>query len=176
MIVMVQGKGQGGLPQARGRKVGGEQFSDPLSWQPDRGLPPGPPPRSGFDDDQARREKEINARILADHGTNPWDWLKPLIAFVVIGIIAFSQIRKADAANAVIYTVMALMAAGAVYTLVARDSLPPLLSLLMKAMFGLGLLVVAVWFVANYKDSFTPKDSTGSTYRHVTEEVREATK
>lgn len=196
---MKQGKGAGGMgpegfgdmppiggPKARLDKPalrkppglqkgrGGDPFADPLACPPDMRGPPGPPPRGpSFDDEILSREKEINRKILSSYNqSSAMDTIKPLLGIVVVGAIAFSQVSKADMGNAVIYTAMFMMGAGAIYTLFARDTLPPLFSLILKGLFALGLLAAGVWFAATHTESFTPKDKDGrSTYRVLQEET-----
>lgn len=140
---------------------GGEQFADPLAWNsPDR--PPGPPvnrSRAGPGIDPAdRREREINQRILQEYGGSPLDAFKPFIAAGLVGMIVFSQVDRTHMLNAVIYTVMAMLTVGSIYVMIARDSLPPLISILFRGCFVLGLIAVVAWFIVNHTDTFKPRD------------------
>ena len=139
----------------------GEQFADPLSWNPDH-RPPGPPvarnSRGGDPTDQ--RERDINRRILQEYGKGPLDAFKPVIAMLIVGVIVFSQVDRTNRLNAAIYTGMAMSAAGALYVMIARDSLPPLLSMLFRACFVLGVIAIIGWFVVNHSDTFKPPGET----------------
>lgn len=138
------------------KKPKGEQFSDPLAWNPDR--PPGPPinrSRVGGDPTD-KREREINRKILREYGGGPFDAIKPFIAAGLVGMIVFSQVDRTHMLNAVIYTVMATMSAGAVYVMILRDTLPPLISIIFRGCFVLGVLAVIGWFIINGSDTFKP--------------------
>lgn len=157
-------KGPGDGPK---KSRGGEQFADPLAWNPDR-APGGPPisrSRGGGDPDQ--REKDINRRILQEYGQGPLDAFKPIIAGLVVGLIVFSQVDRTNMLNAVIYAGMGMAATGSIYVMIARDTLPPLVSMLFRACFILGVIAVAGWFVVNHSDTFKPEDREGRKYRQV---------
>lgn len=146
------------------KKKGGEQFADPLAWNPaDR--PPGPPvsrSRAGPGlDPSDRREREINQRILQEYGSSPLDAYKPLIAAALVGLIVFSQVDRTNMLNAVIYSGMATAGVGSLYVMVARDTLPPLISMIFRACFVLGVIAVAGWFIVNNTDTFKPHDDGG---------------
>jgi hypothetical protein len=173
---MEKGPGKGGQPASRARKPGGEQFADPLAWTPE--MRPSPPPsRSVRDEEADHREREINRRIVEEYGGGPLDSIKPLVGIALLGLIVFSLVDRKDMVNATIYAAMAMGAVGAIYTMACRDTMPPLVSLVMKGLFGVGMLAAAVWFVATHSESFTGKDAEGkTTYRAIRDEVLQDSK
>jgi hypothetical protein len=161
-----KGPSRPAVPKSRG----GEQFADPLAWTPDN-RPPAPPgsrPPGLTPDDQ--REREINRRIIAEYGQGPLDQIKPLIGFAIVGLIVFSQVDRSNMLNALIYSAMGMMAAGAIYVMIARDTLPPLVSMLFRGFFILGVIAVIGWFIVNNTSTFSrPLDKDTRTYRSATD-------
>ena len=162
-------RGPGAKPPQRSR--GGEQFADPLAYNPDGnrgGAPAAPRIPAGMDPSDAR-EREIARRILQEYGHGPLDAVKPIMAAVLVGLIVFSQVDKTNMLNAVIYVGMAMCSAGAIYVMILRDSLPPLLSMLFRGCFILGVLAVIGWFIVNHSDTFQrpPEARENRTYRSV---------
>jgi len=175
---MIKNKAPGGarLSVAKPKRPTGEQFSDPLAYPQEMRVPSGTSPGLATEQEVLRREKEINRKILESYDSASFfDYLKPVVGLAVVGAIAFSQVSKTDMTSALIYTAIAVMVAGAAYTVFARDTLPPLISLILKGVFGLGLLAAGIWFVAMHSDSFSPKgDDRRSTYRQVQEQVKDS--
>ena len=162
---------EGGPRPARSK--GGEQFADPLAWNPDSNRAATPAaPRGGPGVDPAElREKEINRRIVQEYGRGPLDSLKPLAAVLLVGAIVWTQVDRSNAWNAAVYTAMAMSAAGSIYVMIARDTLPPLVSMLFRGFFILGVIAVGAWFVMNHADTFSrplDKEKSGArNYREV---------
>ncbi len=149
----IDGSGKPKVAKSRG----GEQFADPLAWNPDQRPAGPPPPRGGGGpgiDAQELREKEINRRILQEYGRGPLDALKPLMGVALIGLIVWVNVDKHNMWNAIVYCTMAMGAGGSVALMVGRDSTPPLVSLIMKGFFALGLLSIGAWFLMNHLDTF----------------------
>ena len=152
------------------RRPAGEQFSDPLSWTPNMKAPGGAPVRTYRDEVTDRKEKEINAKILTEYTSSSLDFLKPLAGMVLVGLITFSRVDRHDMTTATIYAVMAAVAAGAVYTIMARDSMPSLISMIVKGGCVVALLGAGAWYLATHVDT-SANTSKDSNYRKIRDEV-----
>lgn len=147
------------------RSKGGEQFSDPMAWTQDMKAPPPPSsrPHGGYDED--RRERAIADRIVAEYGHSPLEFLRPVLAALFVGLVVFSQIDRTNMTNALVTSGMAVLLAGGVYLFVWKDTLPPMLSLLVRGAFFLALLAGVFWYVAMRTDVLERPEKERKQYR-----------
>ena len=156
---------------AKPRRPGGEQFSDPLAWGAEQARRNTPEQRYSPRDHKADAlERDINRKIIEEYGRGPLDWAKPLIGIMIIGAVVFSQMDRRHLANAIIYTVMAMMASGAIYTIFMRDTMPPLLSMIFKGVLWLGVIGALVIYAATHVAPDDDKPARES-YRKIRDEA-----
>lgn len=144
---------------------GGEQFSDPLSWTPDMKAPTPPSSRPAAAYDQDRRERDIADRIVAEYGQGPMEFVKPLLAALFVGLVVFSQVDRSNMTSALVTSGMGTLFAGGVYMFVWKDTLPPMLSLLVRGMFFLAILAGVGWYLATRTDVLSRPDKDSKQYR-----------
>lgn len=137
------------------KRSAGEQFSDPLSWTPDTRMP-GPPSSRPILHDSDRREKDIHNKILEEYGGTAFDTFKPIIAMMLIAVLVLSQIDRSNKTQAIAYTVVAMIVGGSIYTMIANDTMPPLLSMLFKGAFMICVMGVIFYVLAVHTDMFSP--------------------
>jgi hypothetical protein len=143
---------------------GGEQFSDPLSWTPDMRMPGPPSSRPIHDID--RRERDINQRIVDEYGGDGFEMFRPLIAMAIIGVVVLSQVDRSNKPQALAYTSLAMLVGGALYWMIANDSLPPFLSVLVRGAFMIGVLGFVLYGLFMHTDLFSrPLEKDSMQYR-----------
>lgn len=151
--------------QSGTKSKGGEQFSDPLSWTPDMKAPPPPSSRPAGGYDQDRRERDLANKIVAEYGHGSMEFVKPLLAALFVGLVVFSQVDRSNMTNALVYSGMGMLFAGGVYMFVWKDTLPPMLSLLVRGLFFLAILGGVAWYLALRTDVLSRPDKETKQYR-----------